>query len=183
MAKNKVVVGMILAAAASLAGAAPLSFDIAHGGIKSTGLEAYSFTFEDVITLPTAGTLSGWITSLGLANADGTTEAPWVDISSAYLYNAAGEHIDLAPVVNLASWTDEDLFPGPTAERFELASRAIGAGVWTLKVSGLGYNDKDGESLLGKFQFNSRVPEPASLVLALTGLGLAGALRRRAPRV
>lgn len=179
MAKNKFVVGMILAAAATLAGATPLTFDVSHGGIKSTGATAYSFTVEDLLVLPSSGTLSGWLTTVGLDNGDGTSQEPWIDITTAYLYNSAGEHIDLTPIVNLLSWTDEDLFPGPTAERFELASQPISAGNWTLKVSGLGYNDKDAESLLGKFEFSARVPEPASLALALTGLGLAGVLRRR----
>jgi len=118
-----------------------------------------------LFTLDTAS----WVTGSLFSSPGG---APSVDVQSVFLHNlTTGESLSWAELVAV-NWSTT----GFGLEQWAFASRRLGAGEWTLDVSGTAWSDKVEQG----FNASIELPEPdAGALAAVAILGALAATRRR----
>lgn len=169
---RKLVMKALFAAAAALvlatsASAGPVTVsntthkDPTGFGTAFTDSNVYTFTLAE----------STWFS--GLLNTKGVLSAvPKVDISAVTLSNlTTGETLSWAELVAV-TWATTRV----GAEQWALSPRELGAGTWSLSVSGTSYSNKQGNG----YTVAMELPEPGSVGLAFVAVcGALIASRRR----
>lgn len=137
--------------------------------IKATPLTTDSYTFH----LDAAAKVWGDLQTLGAKSAQ-----PSINIVDAYLQNADGTQR-----INFVETLAGDWANGLNwQEQWRMAPVELGAGDWTLLVTGQGFGSKQYSTYQASFgvaQGSTRVPEPGLALLSLTALAAMGVVMRK----
>ncbi|MES2260823.1 MAG: FxDxF family PEP-CTERM protein [Pseudomonadota bacterium] len=138
-------------------------FGAAAGVANNYFIDRYTFTLNGFYDIDSAD----------IHTQSGINAATGLKLTDFKLFTSAGTLLlGSEGSMSTSSYQELDLLPQVTP---------LGPGNYYLELSGYARSAASNYTYSGNFTLNEAVPEPASIVIMLTGLGLLGLSRRRKP--